>query len=52
MTTETSVVLEFMDRSERASFTSSTLDFAKAEETEELTEQEYPSNISVMSNNF
>ena len=42
MTTETSVTLEFMDRSERESFTSSACNFAKAEEVEELMEDAYP----------
>ena len=42
ITTETSVTLEFMNRSERESFTSSPCNFAKAEEVEELMEDAYP----------
>ena len=42
ITTETSVTLEFMDRSERESVTSSICYYAKAEEIEELMEDAYP----------
>ena len=42
--TETSVTLEFMDRSERESITSSICLYAKAEEIEERMDDAYPSN--------
>ena len=42
ITTETSVTLEFLNRSERESFTSDPSNFAKAEEIEELMEDAYP----------
>ena len=42
ITTETSVTLEFLNRSERESFTSDPSNFAKAEEIEELIEDAYP----------
>ena len=50
ITTETSVTLEFMSRSERESFTSSPANFAKAEEVEELMEDAYPVNTNERAN--
>ena len=46
ITTETSVTLEFMNRSERETFTSSPCNFAKAEEISELMEDAYPPDTS------
>ena len=50
ITTETSVTLEFMNRSERESFTSSPCNFAKAEEISELMEDSYPANSNERAN--
>ena len=46
MTTETSVTLEFVNRSERDSITSSICNFAKTEEIEELMVDAYPVNAN------
>ena len=46
ITTETTVTLEFLNRSERESFTSDPSNFAKAEEIEELMEDAYPANTN------
>ena len=48
MTTETSVTLEFMDRSERDSITSSICNFAKAEEISEVMSDAYPVDTNEM----
>ena len=52
MITETSVALEFMNRSERDSITSSVCNFAKAEEISETMSDAYPVDTNEMTLNL